>query len=242
MEVKNDMKNYVPISMAKFSNQALIYFEIDEVENADMVETAYILLKLNPYKNPEEEIHCYLNDKIDVKSLNNPFTGLSNRYSYLREDNVIIDITENLHLLASGVVKNNGLIVEFGNSDLYSCQLQLVYRREIIFPAYSCMGFFEKELILSSFKDKAISPYFFTATSSNITFSIYNMSKHTVSVNVQNSPDAKLFVNDAQTLVLLPNETGLIVPYKFTKYTRVVARSEENCIVIKLWYQTQLIS
>ncbi|MGE4214253.1 MAG: DUF6385 domain-containing protein [Anaerotignaceae bacterium] len=235
------MENYVPISMAKFNKQALIYFAVDEIYDADMVEAAYILLKMNRYKNSGEEIQCYLNDEIEVESLNNFNTGLSNRYCYLREDNVILDITENFHLLTSGMVKNNGLIVEFGDSDIYSCQLQLVYRREIIFPVYNCMGFFEKELILSSFKDKAISPYFLTATSETITFCIHNMGEHPVNVNLQNSPDAKLFVNDAQTLVLLPHETGLVVPYKFTKYTRIVVTGTNKCIVTKLWYQTQLI-
>lgn len=235
------MRNYVPISMAKFNKLALIYFAVEQICDADLVETAYISFRINRNINPEEEIHCYLNDKIDVKSLNNSNTELGNRYSYLCEDNVILDITENFHLLTSGMVKNNGFLVEVGDSDLYSCQLQLVYRREIIFPVYSCMGFFEKQLILSSFKDKAISPYFLTATSSTITFCIHNMGKHPVNINIQNSPDAKLFVNDAQMLVLLPDETGLIIPHKFTKYTRIVVTSANKCIVTKLWYQTQLI-
>lgn len=235
------MKNYVPISMAKFSTQALIYFEVNEVENADMVDNAYLLLKMNPYKNPEEEIHCYLNDKIDIKSLNNPDTGLNNRYSYLCEDSVVLDITESFHLLTSGVVKNNGMIVDFGKGEIYSCQLQLVYRREIIYPSYSCKGFFEKELMLSSFKDVAISPYFLTAVSSTITFSIHNMGRNPVIVYIQNSPDANIFVNDTHPIELLPNETGLIVPNKFTKYTRIAVTSQENCIFTKLWFQTQLI-
>lgn len=234
------MNNCVPIYMAKFNKEALIYFEIDEVENADTVEAAYLLLKVNGYRNSPDEINCYLNDKIDVKSLYNPCTIFGNRYRYLSQDSVALDITETFHLLTSGAVKNNGLVVEFGDYDMYSCELQLVYRREIIYPS-SCMGFFEKNMILSSFKEEAVSPYFFTATSSSITFSIHNMGKHPVSVKIQNSPDAKLFVNDTHTLVLLPNETGLIEPYNFTKYTRIIIRSENKCIVTKLWYQTQLM-
>lgn len=235
------MKNCVPIYMAKFSNQTLIYFEVDEVENADMVETAYLLLKVNGYRNATEEIQCYLNNKIDVKSLNNLYTIFSNKCSHLCENTVALDITESFHLLSYGGETNNGLIVESGDYDIYSCQLQLVYRREIIYPCSSCMGFFEKKLILSTFKYKAISPYFFTATSSTITFSIHNMGKYPVSVNIQNSPDTNLFVNDTQTLVLLPNETGLLIPYNFTKYTRIVVTSENKSIFTKLWYQTQLI-
>ena len=235
------MKNCVPIYMAKFNKQTLIYFEVDEFKNADMVETAYLLLKVNGNRNSTEEIQCYLNNKIDVKSINNLYTIFSNRYSDLRQNSVALDITEAFHLLTCGGAKNNGLIVEVGGEDIFSCQLQLVYRSEIIYPSYSCMSFFEKKLLLSSFKYKAISPYFLTSTSSTITFSIHNMGKHPVSVNIQNSPDAKVFVNDTHTLVLLPNETGLIVPYNFTKYTRIVVTSENKSIFTKLWYQTQLI-
>ncbi|MDD3569995.1 MAG: DUF6385 domain-containing protein [Lachnospiraceae bacterium] len=235
------MKNCVPIYMAKFNKEALIYFEVDEVEDADMVEAAYLLLKANGKRNSTKEIQCYINNKIDVKSLNNLYTIFSNKCSCLCENSVALDITEDFYLLTCSGVTNNGLIVECGDNDIYSCQLQVVYRGEIIYPSCTCMGFFEKNLILSSFKDKAISPYFFTATCSSITFSIHNMGEHPVSVNVQNSPDAKLFVNDTHTLVLLPNETGLIIPYNFTKYTRIVVTSENKCIITKLWYQTQLI-
>lgn len=235
------MSNEIMISIMKFDQMALIYFAANEIPNADMVENAYLLLKMGRNKNTVEEVNCYLNENVDLKYLNRLNTGFRDQYRNFYEDNVLIDITENFHLIASGMIKNEGLIVEFGGNNLYSCQLQLTYKKDIIAPNCRCMRFFDKELIISSYQDMVVSPCFLSANSSVITFSIQNLGHHAINVYIQNSPDAKVFVNDAQTIVLNPNETGLLIPYKFTKYTRIVATSAQNGIVAKLWYQTQLI-
>jgi len=235
------MNNQIMISMMKFDQLALIYFPVDEIPNADMVENAYLLFKTDRNKSTMEEVHCYLNDKIDPKYLNKLNIGFSDQYCNSYDDSVLIDITENFHLFTSGMIKNKGLIVELGDNNLYSCQLQLIYKKEIIAPKCRCMRFFEKELIISSSQDRAVSPYFLSANSSTITFSIHNLGHHAINVYIQNSPDAKIFVNDALTIVVNPHETGLLMPCKFTKYTRIIATSTHRCIVAKLWYQTQLI-
>gem|GEM_PF-949276 len=240
-EVINDMKNQVPISIIKFNDLALIYFAVDEIFDADKVESAYILMEIDRYKNPEEEIPCYLNDKFDLKSLNNYNTRFGNRYDNSCEGNMLVDITESFHLLTSGMIKNNGFIVELGNKNLLSCQLQLIYNREIIVPVYSCMGFFEKELTLSTWHNNIKSPWFLTSNSSAVTFIVRNKGYYPINICIQNSPDTEVFVNDAQTFVLMPNETKLMVPYIFTKYTRVFVTSTYGGVLAELWYQTQLI-
>ena len=234
------MKKDVSISMTKYYDRALIYFDVDEVCDANRVESAYLLLELDRYKEAEPT-GCYLNDKIDLLPINRIKSEISNRCNHSFERGFLIDITESFHLITSGAVKNQGIIIELPNNNLFSCRMQLVFRDEIILPSFSCMGFYEKQLLISSDCGKAVSPCFLTASSSTITFCVCNESSHPVSVRMQYSPDAQLFVNDVQNLILQPKETELLIPYKFIKYTRIVVSSIHESIVTKLWYQTQLI-
>lgn len=233
------MDNNVSVAMMRFNDGDLIYFKMDEIWDADKVEDAFLLVELDKNIYPNEDIRCFLNDQINLDT-NQMDTNICDKYSYSCVKSFLINITESFHLLNSGAVQNHGFIVVSENNRLCACKLQLVYRNEIIAPSYNCMGFFEKECIMSGGKDIKVSPFFLTASSATITFCIHNKGNKSMNVGMEYSPDAKLLVNDPQIITLQPGETELLIPYKFAKYTRIVIKSADKGILANIWYQTQL--
>jgi hypothetical protein len=217
-----------------------MYFNINKIFQFDMIESAYFLLEVNA-DAPEEQFCCYLNEKINLGTCENCNNDKFDNYNKTYKKEMVFDISESYHILASGMKENNGIIIECGNNYLYSCQLYLVYRQEIIAPVCWRMAFFEKELFISSRNNYVLSPFFMTAKSSMNTFCIYNLGKHLIQASIENSPDTKKVFYDKQIIEILPNEMGLITPTFFTKYVRIRISSSYNCIVAKVWYQSQQI-
>lgn len=100
--------------------------------------------------------------------------------------------------------------------------------------------FYEKSIFLSSC-NKAVTPWILTSNSKVISLYIKNNSEKEIMVYLQNSPNAKDVVNDDQRIAIAGFETKAIIPYYFSKYTRLVAISDCNEIKSKIWFQTQLI-
>ncbi len=233
------MSTTVPITVERFGKFLLVNFSLTEIDNLSKVENAYLLLKLD--RNYEEELPCFLNDSTDYKSLYGFQTSQKERYYNLYDVNKMIDITENFHLLLSGMKNNRGIVVEIGESELYGCQLQLTYKKEVISPQCYCNPFFSKKLFISSRSNQALSPFFLTAYSSMVTYCIHNLGNNEVTLHIQNSPDTKECINDKQSIILLPNSSGTIIPMIYTKYTRILITSAQPNILVKVWFQTQLI-
>jgi hypothetical protein len=141
-------------------------------------------------------------------------------------------------MIASGFVENNGIVLR-NIKYLYYPKLILIYYQDKIYPSYEC-GFFEKKLSLSGYVNRVESPWIFSGISDTITFFVYNNSNEDITVHLENSPNAIQHVDDPQKICVHPDQTIDIVPYKFSKFIRLVANSERGKIDCKLWFQTQL--
>ncbi len=232
------MKNGVPVSVTNYDTFSLLYFELENVPQYQMVESAYLLLEMGGSMT-RGEVRCYLNERNNYWSQNDSFIKQSYVLQNSYKNEVMIDISESYHALVSGMKENNGIIVEYGNDFLYACQMYVVYRQEIIAPRCRGMGFFEKKISVSSIRNEAVSPFFLTANATMVTFCINNFGKYPIYVFIENSPDAKRVFADPQRIEVLPNEMGVIIPTYFTKYVRLGVTSSFYGIVTEVWYQCQ---
>lgn len=234
------MKNAVPISLKKFDTFGVVYFNIDNFFDTESVDGAYLLLEVYG-STTGEEIQCYLNESLDGKLQSKMRVKRSNEYGNFYRKEVLLDITESYHLLASGIKINNGMIVEYGNNQLISCQLFFSYKKDIITPQFSCEPYFEKKLYISSRQKEAVTPYFSMATATMLTIWVENLGKHPISLSVINSPDAKKGITYPQWVEILPSEIVMLNPKYFTKYIRAIVKGAENGIIANVWFQSQLV-
>lgn len=71
-----------------------------------------------------------------------------------------------------------------------------------------------------------------------ITVFVKNAGNNPIVISLQNSPNGLDFTDDPQQLELNADETGYLVPYIFSKYTRVVAKSAHTGAA-HIWFQMQ---
>lgn len=234
------MLDAVPISITKFDTFGLLYFNVESIFQYEMVESAHLVLEVNGNASIEE-ISCYLNERNDYRIQKSYYTKKFEDYRGSSKKELILDISENYHKLVSRTNENNGMILNFGRNKLFSCQLYLTYRKEIIAPRYWCMPFFEKELFISTMKSEVYSPFFMIASASMITFCVENLGEQEIFVAAESSPDAKKSIKCLTMLEVLPSGMVLLTPKYFTKYTRLFISSSENGILTKVWFQCQQI-
>lgn len=77
-----------------------------------------------------------------------------------------------------------------------------------------------------------------TRDARTVTVFVKNTGEAPVVVSLQNSPNGLDFTQDAQQLHLEPDQIGYLVPYIFSKYTRVAIHSDRAGTAC-LWFQLQ---
>ncbi|MEA4841969.1 MAG: DUF6385 domain-containing protein [[Clostridium] symbiosum] len=232
------MRSRVPISLTNFNTFSTIYFELEDIPQYQMVESAYLFLEVDGDMTGTG-FRCYLNEGYNYGLQNDSFANRSYDYQHYNENEIMIDISEIFFALASRVKENNGIIIEYGDNYFYSCQMIVVYRQEIIAPKCKGMTFFEKKISVSSSGNNAVSPFFLTANATTVTFCVSNLGDYPIVVSIENSPDARNILEDPQRIEILPNVMGVIIPTYFTKYVRIRVTSNYNGIGTEVWYQSQ---
>jgi hypothetical protein len=85
---------------------------------------------------------------------------------------------------------------------------------------------------------EGFSANYLTKNARAITIFAKNTGESPIVISLQNSPNGLDFSDDPQKLDLIPNETGCLVPYIFSKYTRVTAKSAQTGAA-RIWFQMQ---
>ncbi len=230
------MGETIPISLIKRNNLHLLYFDETQIASQDKIESAFIVV--DKFRNQAKDIKISINKYLPSDDLKLFHQRIPKTIKYDCENSILADITEVLKMIVSGYTKNNGIVLE-NLSYISNPRLVLQYRSDKIYPDYDCI-FFEKELNLSAYAHSLTSPWFFSGRSTTITFFICNQGQDEVKIHLQNSPDALGFVDDAQMIIACPMEIVDIVPYKFSKFTRLMICSPRRKIKCKIWFQTQL--
>ncbi|WP_352401222.1 DUF6385 domain-containing protein [Anaerotignum sp.] len=233
------MKNAVPISIKKFDTFGIVYFNIENFFDSENVESAYLSLEVCG-NTDGEEIQCYLNDDFNSWVKRDLTMKKSNDFKTPWRKEVLLDISENYHLLASGIKENNGMIVAYGNNQVISSQLLICYKKDIIVPKFLCEPYFDKKLYISSRQKEAFSPYFLMATVKMLTIWVENLGEHPINVALANSPDAKKSATSLQWTEVVPNEIIVLNPKYFSKYVRAILNSSQKGIIANVWFQSQL--
>ncbi|KAF5050313.1 DUF6385 domain-containing protein [Anaerotignum sp.] len=232
------MRSRVPISLANFDTFSTIYFDLEDIPQYQMVESAYLFLEVDG-EMTGRGFGCYLNEGYNYGLQHDSLINRSYGYQNYSENQIMIDISEIYYVLASRMKENNGIILEYGGNYFYSCQMIVVYRQEIIAPRCKGKTFFEKKISVSSSGNNAVSPFFLTANATTVTFCVSNFGDYPIVVSIENSPDARNILLDPQRIEILPNVMGVIIPTYFTKYVRIRVASIYNGIVTEVWYQSQ---
>lgn len=80
-----------------------------------------------------------------------------------------------------------------------------------------------------------------TSLTKTVTYFIENLGENSVAANLQISPNGVNFIEDSGSKIIKNNETAILIPYVFAKYTRVrvktIEKNEKS--KIKIWYQAQ---
>lgn len=232
------MRSIVPISLTNFDTFSTIYFELEDIPQYQMVDSAYLFLEVDGAMTGEG-FRCYLNEGYNYGPENDSYAIRSYGYQNYSENEIMIDISEIYYTLASRMKENNGIVLEYGDNYFYSCQMIVVYRQEIIAPSCKGKTFFEKKISVSSRGNSAVSPFFLTANANTVTFCVSNLGDYPIVVSIENSPDVRNILLDPQRIEILPNVMGVIIPTYFTKYVRIRVTSVYNGIVTEVWYQSQ---
>ena len=98
--------------------------------------------------------------------------------------------------------------------------------------------FCEYVALLQTAAEKNYSASFPTQNARTITIFVKNTGASPATFFLQNSPNGLDFIGDPQLLELEPNETGYLVPYIFSKYTRIVGQGAEPSTAY-IWVQMQ---
>lgn len=79
------------------------------------------------------------------------------------------------------------------------------------------------------------------ASAQTLTFFIKNTSKMPVKANLQISPDCRAFIDEAQILMIPPEETNALTPYFYSKYYRIRLSGGDSAgdPLAKVWCQLQ---
>lgn len=99
-------------------------------------------------------------------------------------------------------------------------------------------SFCEYTALLQIVAGESYTDNFLTHNARAITVFVKNIGENPITVSLQNSPNGLDFTDDPQQLELSVNKTGYLVPYIFSKYTRVVAKSAQTGAA-HIWFQMQ---
>lgn len=99
-------------------------------------------------------------------------------------------------------------------------------------------SFCEYTSLLQISSGKSYTDNFPTDNANAITIFVKNIGPNPITVSLQNSPNGLDFTDDPQQLELAVSKTGYLVPYIFSRYTRVVAQSTQASTAY-IWFQMQ---
>ena len=231
------MCNIVPLSAINKQGFTLLYFDIQYIETPEKIDKAYILVDSDSGES-RKLADAFLNDALSSQDSESLHASLGRAKINDQSSEIAADVSEIVKMLATEYVLNNGMAVH--KTYLKNPRLMVTYKRDIICPRCNCNGFFENEIIISGYNQRAETPWYKSAWSHTITFYVENLGKRDVTVYLQNSPNGKNAVGDPQRLTLAPGQTADIIPYKFSKFTRLVADSTRRNVALRVWFQTQL--
>lgn len=229
----------IPISVSHKDRQHLIYFDADRIEQPERLKSAYLVIDEDISFQGNDIIPASVNDCFSseevarVKKQRPSIRGINNGY------HVLADVSEAVKMIAGNFTKNKGLVVK-NVKYLHNPGLIITFIPSVIHPNRDCV-FYEKVLEFTSYAYRLVTPWFYSGISQTITFSIYNTSDEDILLHLENSPDAEVISDDAQKLKVEPGKTVTLVPYKFSKYIRLVMRSGCQKVACKVWFQTQLL-
>ncbi|MCL2854538.1 MAG: DUF2771 domain-containing protein [Defluviitaleaceae bacterium] len=234
------MSNEMPISVLIRGDTHILYFDDGKIDDDGNIETAYIRVTQGVLCAGDSEVKVSVNDyisKADWILLREYRQAAQN--DFLRRD-TFIDVSEEVKMIASGYIENNGLALE-GVEDLRGAGLILNYRPSKIFPC-DCddAGFFGRRVHLTGFTHTQKTPWFYSGISDRITLFVCNRGKDDVMIGLERSPDSASIIKDAQEICVGPGQTAEITPYKFSQFIRLTASSEKRRINCEVWHQAQL--
>jgi len=233
------MLNEIPILALRKNNSHILYFDADKIDRPNKIETAYIKVTPRGNHGRNHKMTISINEYLLEKDL-----ALFEKYEQaVQRDycgcSIFVDVTEEVKMIASGYAENNGFILE-GATHLLDSRLVLNYYRNKIFPCGESI-FFEGRVRLFSYMHSQKSPWFYSGISDTITFFVHNKGDHDVVVHLERGPDSTKIVKEMQEMRIHPGQTVDIVPYRFSKFIRIVASSEKRRIDCNVWHQAQLI-
>ncbi len=215
-----------------------MYFDINSIESPEKINKAYIISDVEYEEDSIEYAEVSMNNTFTFDEKELQVSKITEYYKVTSRP--VAELSETIKLLTETNIPNRGILLK-NLSKLENPRLKLVYQSNIIYPD-KCHIFFSKELLLTTYSKQIISPWFFTGLSQTITIFVQNLGANQVNIYLQNSPNAHQTVDDAQIITVNPRETVDIVPYKFSKYLRLVADSNQTKVAIKMWFQTQLMN
>ncbi len=233
------MLNTIPLSVINKCDVYLLYFNLSDIETPEKIDKAFVIHDEEYSTNEAMEVclNDMLSDK-DIEFLNSKKQKKIGSLEY--SGKIAADVSEIVKQIIGKKNINRGILL-MNIKRLRNPRLKIIYHKDIIYPQ-SCSSFFDKELNISIYDKSIESPWFYSALSQTITIFAQNNGSNKITINLQNSPNAKLFVNDPQEIVIIPKQTVDIIPYKFSKFIRLVANSTNNNINLKMWFQTQLMN
>ena len=230
------MRKGIPISIAKYDSFDLIYFDPNYVIDLPFIGKAYLALELCE-KQLHGGIRCYFNGEEQEA----PYCAEGSFSPKGCGTELVLDISEIFLPLALGMRENKGFILEYGQNCICSYQLFVEYSENIIAPMATVDRFYEDTFYSCSNSNFAITPFVLMSNTSTNTFIVENMGSESISLAVENSPNACKTFNDAQGIQILPMELGIITPIYFTKYARLRITSGQTGVFVRVWYQAQQV-
>ena len=230
------MRKGIPISIAKYDAFDLIYFDPNYVIVLPFIGKAYLALELCE-NHLHGGIRCYFNGE----GQDAPYCAESSFSSKGCGTEILLDVSEIFLPLALGIKENKGFIIEYGQNSIYAYQLFIEYSESIIEPIATADHFYEDSFYICSNSYFAVTPFILISNSSTNTFVVENMGRESISLAIENSPNACKTFDDAQGIQILPMELGLITPIYFTKYARLHITSGQTGVFVRVWYQSQQV-
>ncbi len=233
------MKHTLPVSIIKKRDVDLLYFDADQISNPDKIEAAHIIINEDNKRVNDGLLSVSLNEHLTKEERDLLDTNIQFPWEQDGDYCELADVSEAVKMIASGYIENKGILIKNAKR-LSNVRLQIYYRQDVIYPRSRCI-FFEKELALSGFRNQVESPWFYSGNAETITFFIINTGLDPVQIHLENSPNAIVHIDDAQRTCVQPNQTVDIMPYKFSKFIRLVASSHQRKVNCRIWFQSQLL-
>lgn len=236
MQSKNED---IPIFAKKNNNSVIVFFNMESIPNKHLIKSAEIQLIVDRSFNSCSELPVYFNDGIittDWSFINNCLSG----FTICSHDKIQdIDITEKIHIFASGLIENKGLVIEIPEVYVKGIKLRIRYFDNVISPS-NCGCFYDKKLYISATSDTTNSPYFFIGNSIKTTFTIKNLSNYNIGVSLFYSSDKENNISESEIIAIEANEIKMIEVEKFCKYAGLTITSRDTSILCEVYFITKL--